>query len=60
MRGYDLSCERLADADDASSQIRYGKHCMGADLRMRCTKNEPVYDGEATFTWMVPGHGAHA
>ncbi|MFE0358785.1 hypothetical protein ACFW2I_35675 [Streptomyces nigra] len=68
MRDYDLSFERLADAVDASSQIRYGTDCTGPDLRMRCTTTEPVYDwpagapydGEATFTWMVPGYGSHA
>lgn len=68
MRDYDLSFERLADAVDASSQIRYGKRWTGPDLRMRCTTTEPVhdwpegapYDGEATFTWMVPGYGSHA
>ncbi|MEU7649229.1 hypothetical protein [Streptomyces huasconensis] len=68
MRDYDLSFERLADAVDANSEIRYGKRWMGPDLRMRCTTTEPVYDwpegapydGEATFTWMVPGYGSHA
>lgn len=68
MRDYDLSFERLADAVDASSQIRYARHWTGPDLRMRCTTTEPVYDwpngapydGEATFTWMVPGYGSHA
>ncbi|MFF8646386.1 hypothetical protein [Streptomyces sp. NPDC015345] len=65
---YDLSFERLADAVDASSEIRYGKRWTGPGLRMRCTTTEPVYDwpqgapydGEATFTWMVPGYGSHA
>ncbi|MFF9526871.1 hypothetical protein ACF1DV_33570 [Streptomyces achromogenes] len=68
VRDYDLSFERLADAVDASSQIRYGKRWTGPDLRMRCTTTEPVYywpegapyDGEATFTWMVPAYGSHA
>ncbi|MDX3673408.1 hypothetical protein [Streptomyces europaeiscabiei] len=68
MRDYDLSFERLADAVDAGSQIRYGKRWQGPDLRMRCTTTEPVYDwpegapydAEATFTWNVPGYGSHA
>lgn len=68
VRDYDLSFERLADAVDAGSQIRYGKDWQGPDLRMRCTTTEPVYDwpdsapydGEATFTWNVPGYGSHA
>ncbi|CUW33360.1 hypothetical protein [Streptomyces reticuli] len=68
MRDYDLSFERLADAVDAGSQIRYGKDWQGPDLRMRCTTTEPVYDwpegapydGEVTFTWNVPGYGSHA
>ncbi|WP_406486234.1 hypothetical protein [Streptomyces sp. NBC_01563] len=68
MDDYDLSFERLADAVDASSQIRCGKRWTGPDLRMRCTTTEPVYrwpggapyDGGATFTWTVPGYGSHA
>ncbi|MFI6530775.1 hypothetical protein, partial [Streptomyces uncialis] len=40
----------------------------GPDLRIRCTTTGPVYDwpkgapynGEATFTWNVPGYGSHA
>ncbi|MCX5207553.1 hypothetical protein OG897_39885 [Streptomyces sp. NBC_00237] len=68
MRDFDLSFERLADAVDASSQIRYGKRWDGPDLRMRCTTTEPVYtwpkgapyDRRATFTWNVPGYGSHA
>ncbi|MFF2964451.1 hypothetical protein ACFVT1_37475 [Streptomyces sp. NPDC057963] len=68
MHDFDLSFERLADAVDASSEIRYGNRWTGPDLRMRCTTTEPAYawpgsapyDGEATFTWMVPGYGSHA
>lgn len=59
---HDLSFERLADAVDAGSPIRYGKRWTGPDLRMRCTTTEAAYtwpngapyDREATFTWMVP------
>ncbi|MER5887017.1 hypothetical protein ABT160_24600 [Streptomyces sp. NPDC001941] len=68
MDDFDLSFERLADAVDASSELRYGKHWTGPDLRMRCTTTEPAYtwptgapyDGEATFTWKVPSYGSHA
>ncbi|MFI5945589.1 hypothetical protein ACIBCB_35830 [Streptomyces uncialis] len=68
MHDYDLSFERLADAADAAAEIVHGKKWTGPDLRMRCTTTEPVYDwpeggpydGEATFTWRVPGYGSHA
>ncbi|WP_233414888.1 hypothetical protein [Streptomyces sp. N35] len=67
MHDYDVSFERLADVVDAASQASYGKHWDGPDLRMRCTTTEAVYewpegapyDGEATFTWNVPGYGSH-
>ncbi|MEU8509275.1 hypothetical protein AB0C40_32195 [Streptomyces brevispora] len=68
MDDYDLSFERLADAVDVSSEIRYGTRWTGPDVRMRCTTTEAVYkwphgaqsDGEETFTWRVPGYGSHA
>ncbi|WP_326680954.1 hypothetical protein [Streptomyces sp. NBC_01237] len=68
MDDYDLSFERLADAVDASSEVRHGKRWTGPDVRMRCTTTEAVYawpegapyDGEASFTWAVPGYGSHA
>ncbi|WP_257574031.1 hypothetical protein [Streptomyces sp. JJ66] len=68
MHDYDLSFERLADAADAAAEIVCGEKWQGPDLRMRCTTTEPVYDwpeggpydGEATFTWKVPGYGSHA
>ncbi|MFH8342616.1 hypothetical protein [Streptomyces sp. AM6-12] len=43
MREHDLSFEHLADAVDASSQTRYGKHWQGPDPRMRRTTTMPVY-----------------
>ncbi|WP_245962281.1 hypothetical protein, partial [Streptomyces ardesiacus] len=68
MHDFDLSFERLADAVDASSELRYGKRWTEPDVRMRCTTTEAAYewpngapyDGEATFTWLVPGYGSHA
>jgi hypothetical protein len=68
MEDFDLSFERLTDAVDAATEVRWDARWEGPDLRMRCTTTEAVYEwpegapyeGGATVTWNVSGYGSHA
>jgi hypothetical protein len=43
MHDFNLFFERLADAVDATAEVRQDKRWSGPDLRMRCTTTEAAY-----------------